>query len=411
MMRQHPGDRRGTILILLAVSLTVLTGLLALCIDGGSLQRQKRISQTAADAGALAGAIEILSRRTDSVVASAKSETSRNGFTDLVAGDVITVTYPATTGTLIGANYVNVVVQRTVPTFFAAIFGRGSVIVRSRATAGMVLDEYCFVVLDPTGTQALNVENTARLTGSNCALSVNSTAAAAAAVSGGGNISASAIGVSGGIQGSNFTPAPELGVPPAVDPVAYVRMPTVPATCDHTDLLVSSPMTLNPGTYCGGIRVWNGQATLLPGLYILRGGGLEVKSAGSALTSTGTGVSFFNTAAPGGGGYGPILMQANVTVNISANTDQASALPGILFFSDRAAPNLINVFKAGSGTVMNGTMYFPTQTAEFSSGSTSVINGALVAFRVDLRNNTDLTFTGYNGGVDFFSLRRPSLVE
>jgi hypothetical protein len=38
-------------------------------------------------------------------------------------------------------------------------------------------------------------------------------------------------------------------------------------------------------------------------------------------------------------------------------------------------------------------------------------NGALVAFRVDLRNNTDLSFTGYNGGPDYFSLRRPSLVE
>ena len=176
-------------------------------------------------------------------------------------------------------------------------------------------------------------------------------------------------------------------------------------------MVVAAAMTLSPGTYCGGLQVLNGQATLLPGLYILRGGGLEVRSAGSTLTSTGTGVSFYNTSLPTGGGYGPILLQANVTVNISANTDPNSALPGILFYSDPAAPDMTNVFKAGSSTVMNGTMYFPTQSVEFSSGSTSVINGSLVAYRVDIKNSTNLTFTGYNGGAGFDALRRPAIVE
>jgi len=410
-MERSPGVRRGAILPLLALMMVGLIGLLVLSIDGGSLQRQKRIGQTAADAGALAGAIELLRNRSDSVVASAKSETSRNGFTDLVQGDTVRVTYPAAGGTFAGSHYINVTVQHAAPTFFAGIFGLGTVTIRSRSTAGLVLSEYCFIVLDPTGSSALLMENTARLTGSQCSIAVNSTSATAATSTDQNLVSASAIGVVGGVSGTTFSPTPELGIPPVADPVAWMPTPTVPNTCDHISLVVSTAMTLSPGTYCGGLKVLNGQATLLPGLYILRGGGLEVKSAGSTLTSTGTGVSFYNTSLPGVASYGPILMQANVTVNISANTDPNSALPGVLFYSDPAAPNLLNVFKAGSGSTMNGTMYFPTQSVEFSSGSTSVINGAFVAFRVDIKNNTNLTFTGYNGGSGYDALRRPAIVE
>jgi hypothetical protein len=410
-MKRSRGNRRGAILVLVSVSMVALIGLLVLSIDGGGLQHQKRIVQTAADAGALAAAIELLRNRSDSIVASAKSETSRNGFTDLVGGDTVSVTYPATGGSFNGSHFVNVTVQHAAPTLFAGIFGLGTVTIRGRATAGLVLSEYCFVVLDPTGSSSLLMENTGRLTGTQCGIAVNSTSATAASATANTLVRASAIGVVGGVSGNTFSPAPELGITPVADPVAWMPTPTVPNTCDHTSLLVSSAMTLSPGTYCGGLKVLNGQATLLPGLYILRGGGLEVQAAGSTFTSTGTGVSFYNTAAPGGGCYGPILMQANVTVNISANTDPNSAMPGILFFSDPAAPNLLNVFKAGSASTMNGTMYFPTQSVEFSSGSTSVINGALVAFRVDIKNSTDLTFTGYNGGSGYDALRRPAIVE
>src|SRR5687767_7757334 len=88
------GSRRGAILIVVAMSMLGLMGVLVLCIDGGTLQHQKRMAQTAADAGALAGAVEILRNRPDSAVASAKSESARNGFPDRVGGNVVTVTYP-----------------------------------------------------------------------------------------------------------------------------------------------------------------------------------------------------------------------------------------------------------------------------------------------------------------------------
>jgi hypothetical protein len=399
-------------MVLVAVSMVALAGMLVFSIDAGELQRQRRMAQTAADAAALAGAVEILRNRGDSITASARSEAARNNFANLVGGDTVTVIYPASSGTFTGSRYVDVVVQRTVPTYFANIFGQRFAIVRGRSTAGIVLSEYCFIVLDPEGNRSLDVQNTARLTGSDCGIAVNSSNNVAAAVTDQGQVTASVIGITGGVEGTRFNPAPDLGVPPVADPLAYLSMPAVPNTCDYVSKVVNHTETLNPGTYCGGLKVLQGHAKLNPGLYILRGGGLEVKGANAEMSSLGSGVTFFNTALPGGGGYEPILLQANVTVHISANTDPSSALPGILFYQDPAAPsNQTNVFKAGSGSVMNGTLYFPTQTVEFGSASTSVVNGAVVAFRVVVQNNTAMTFTGYNGGSEYFALRRPAIVE
>ncbi|MEP6508001.1 MAG: pilus assembly protein TadG-related protein [Gemmatimonadales bacterium] len=415
-------ERKGAVLALVAVSTVGLLSLLALAIDGGALQREKRLIQTAADAGALAGAVEIFRNRTDSVSFAANSETSRNGFANGANGNTITVTWPSTSARYSGSKFVTVEVSRVVPTNLANIFGQNAVTVRATATAGIVLAEYCFIVLDPTGNHTLEVNNQAKLIGSGCGIDVNSTSATGAYASGQAQISAPSIGVSGSAVDGNagaFSPAAKYNVPPTPDPLAYLVKPPVPATCDFgsaaAPLKITGTITLNPGTYCGGMDLKPGaNVTLTQGLYILRGGGLNIVGGGSTLRSTGTGVTFFNTAPPPGASYtwGPIFIQSStVTLDIAANTDPSSALPGVLFYSDPAAPNLINVFKAGSVSRMDGTMYFPTQTVQFGSGATFTINGALVANRVQLSNNLQVTFTGYNGGADFFALKRPTIVE
>lgn len=418
--REIGGDRRGAIIALVAVSMVMLMGILVLAIDVSNLQREKRMAQTAADAAALAGAIEIFRLRPDSIEPSALSEAKRNGFEHLVNGNVVTVTYPATEGNFTGDKYVDVDVQRTVPTIFAGFFGRGSVLVHSRATAGVTLAEYCFIVLDPTSADALKLENSAHLTGSGCGAEVNSNSPTGANASGTQvQVSAPFIAVSGpSVAGvDKFSPEPEYNVPQTPDPMSQLVMPEVPNSCDYGTLTsrttYSGVLTLNPGTYCGGIDV-NGTLTLNPGLYILRGGGLSVIGAASTLRSLGTGVTFLNTAPPAGAtyGWGPIYIQsASVTLDLYANTDPASALPGVLFYTDPAAPYMVNLFKAGSVSRMDGTMYFPTGLVKFESGATFTINGALVAYRVELSQSVDVTFTGYGGGTGFQALRKATVVE
>src|SRR5687768_13225806 len=88
------GARRGAMLAFIGVTLVALLGSIALVLDVGSGHRQRRIAQTAADAGAVGGAAEIIRGRFDLVSAAALEEAVRNGF---AAADV-TVHYPPATG-------------------------------------------------------------------------------------------------------------------------------------------------------------------------------------------------------------------------------------------------------------------------------------------------------------------------
>src|SRR4051794_26411610 len=80
-------NRSGAILPLVAVTLVAMMGVTALAIDGGAIQQHRRLAQNAADAGALAGAQEILRTHSQSVAfAAADTAARRNGYVDGVNG-------------------------------------------------------------------------------------------------------------------------------------------------------------------------------------------------------------------------------------------------------------------------------------------------------------------------------------
>ena len=90
---------RGYAMLTAVVLMPVLFGLIGLAFDLGYFQYCKRRSQTAADSGAISGAFELKNGSTDSVVvATAKQDAGRNGFTDGVNGVLVVVKHPPTTG-------------------------------------------------------------------------------------------------------------------------------------------------------------------------------------------------------------------------------------------------------------------------------------------------------------------------
>src|SRR5437762_721343 len=138
-----PDNRRGAMLVFVAVTMVACMSLMALALDGGAIQRQRRLTQKAADAAATAAAIEIFRNRLDSVQASALSGAKRNGFEDGVNGVTITVTYPTTTGFFVGGNYVKVEVTKRMATTFSSFIGQDSATVRSQAIGGMGPSNIC----------------------------------------------------------------------------------------------------------------------------------------------------------------------------------------------------------------------------------------------------------------------------
>ena len=124
-MRLHR-DERGQTILLVALSLPVLIGFIGIATDVGILFKDKRTMQTAADAAAIAGALNYNNGAT-AWKAAARAAATANGFTDTSNG--IVVTTPDTpqwpTSNYNGKpGYVEVTITKPESTIFLALFGR-----------------------------------------------------------------------------------------------------------------------------------------------------------------------------------------------------------------------------------------------------------------------------------------------
>jgi uncharacterized membrane protein len=128
---------RGSMIILGALTMVVLIGFLGLALDASYMYFHKRNMQTAADAGAYAGALEKL-RGTVDVTAAVKKDTSLNHFTDGTNSVTVTVNSPPLTGPKTGnENFVEVIISHPQPTWFMQMLHFNSVTVAARAVAGI----------------------------------------------------------------------------------------------------------------------------------------------------------------------------------------------------------------------------------------------------------------------------------
>jgi len=428
----NSSSRRGAILLLVAIAVVVVAGLLVLVIDHGDIQQRKRMAQAAADAGARAGANEVFRNRPSGEVdAAVLRATSRNGFTNGVDATV-TVTYPTTSVNAPGSNYVRVAVERTVSTNFASVFGIASSTIRAQAVAGVgSSNTACLTVTEPIAADALYVKS-GFLTAVDCGIFVNSTSPNAISIPSQGAISAPSVAVVGGpaTEPGGLTGPYASGVPLppyGADPMSSLTMPEVgPCNGAYGAFADFNGTSLSPGVYCGGIGInHGGTVTFAPGLYILAGGGLYLKSA----TIVGNGVTFVNTNAPeangGAANFGvpnSVSSQDNTAIEIETNTVvQLSAmttgpLAGVLFYGDPAAglPGVTytNYLYSSSDASLLGSMYFPNEAIAAKSNSELVINGAVVVRSVAITTGQEsITIKGPSSGSDYYGLKYPTIVE
>src|ERR1035441_4807921 len=258
-------SRRGFVMVTMILSLVILMAFLGLAIDVGYEQYVKVRMQTAADAAALGGALELHASGSSNLVSSAKADAAANGFTDGQNSVTIKVNNPPATGYSIGDNSaVEVTLSQTVPAFFMEVLGFYSGTVKARAVARIGTGgTTCFYTLDPNMSNALSVTNGVSVS-SACGIMVNSTSSTALTASGGADLSAPSIAVAGKYtisNGASISPAPTQGVPPVSNPLATLPPPAMGA-CTYTNYSVPyGTVTLNPGTYCNGLSI-GGSATV-----------------------------------------------------------------------------------------------------------------------------------------------------
>jgi hypothetical protein len=385
--------RRGFVLVTMILSLVSLLAFLGLAIDVGYQQYVKVRMQTAADAAALGGALELRAGGTGNLLASARADAASNGFTDGQNSVTITVNNPPATGySTSDGTAVEVLISQTVPTSFMAVLGFTSGTVKARAVARVGRGSTtCFYLLDSKMSNALSVTNGVNVS-SSCGIMVDSSSTTALTASGGASLTAPYIGVTGKSSVSNgatVSPAPTQGVSPAADPLSYLTPPAVGAcTYNHYTIGGGATVTLNPGTYCSGLTISNGATvTFTSGTYIMKGGGLTF-SGGARVT--GDGVMFYNTYAAGYP-FAPFIFDNGTFETLTAPTTGPYA--GILLYQD---PTVVSAaagsFAGGNKATLTGALYFPNAALSFSNGvgaAYTIIVADSISFVGGVRLNND----------------------
>jgi len=406
----------GQTFLLVTIALVVLVGMAALTVDVGNLWTTRRLMQSAADAGAVAGADEVaIGGSSSDITTAAKDAASHNGFVDgsSRAGGAGTVTVaihnPPTSGPYAAnASAVEVDVSQTQNTYFMNVLGWKTVPVSTTAVAVALSSGACIFSLDRTASGAVDVGGTASV-GSACGLYVDSDSSSALIVHGGGAITAPVVGVVGGtsIAGGGSSP-PSTGIAMFGDPLAYLPAPSFDSSSCTSFSTQSLSGSYSPQTFCGGIKVNAGSTvTFNPGLYIVDGGGITVNGGA---TVSGTGVTFYLTGANKSGSskqnYAGVTINSTATVNFSAPcTASGGSIAGMLFFQDRSiTTGAASTINGGASSTISGAIYFPTTPLAYAGNTGANMFTLLVSDTLSFLGNSTV-------GNDYSCLTGGSLVK
>ena len=400
-------DESGAMLIIIALMMTLLMSLLGVGVEVGSWYMTRRTLQTAADAAAIAGALEEARGTAARVTSAATQEATRNGA--VAAKDVILINTPPTSGAFMGdAQAVEAIITRPEGRLFSAVLSSDTVAISARAVARVrTVGQACVLALDPSASGAITGQGSSTLTMQGCTLAANSTDAAAIKVSGSSSITAQGLWTAGGtsLGGSsnlNFTASPVTYAWPLPDPYAGLTI-NLPSGCGGgNNVTVNHSQTLSPGVYCGNLKFGSqAVATLNPGTYYIDGGDLDI-GAGAQVrcncASAGDGVTFVLTSRGNANQIGSVSVNGNATVNLRAPSGASDPYRGILIYQDRRAPaNAASIINGGSSIVMNGAFYFPsTELSWYGNNATSGASTCIeiVARTVNFSGNSALDNSG-----------------
>jgi Flp pilus assembly protein TadG len=392
--------RRATVAVLVALSITMLLGMVAVSVDGGLLQDNKRRVQNAADAAALAAGNMLfvnypkISSITNAdpngaAVAAAKQSASDNGFGHNGTDKFVVVNVPPKNGPfkdIVG--YAEVIITYKQPRYFSTVWGSTATPVVARAVGKgfwgstgngvIVLDPVQKAALDSSGTGSVTVTGGA-------AMVVNSDhTEAAARATGGGTLTAAQFRVVGAASGT-FNGTVTTGVLPTPDPLAYLPVPEKPAAGDMKKTNTgpgSKTYYLTPGSYNNLPNFGNGDTVILQqgGIYYISGG-LTTTNGASIIMDTATtgGVMIYN--APNGSQTNQAINLSGGIVNLSPLTSGPYA--GIVMWQDRASDVPMSIQGQG-GMTIKGTFYAANAQLQVSGQGSNTIGSQYISRTLSL---------------------------
>jgi len=320
-------------LVMVALSLAVMMGFVALAVDVGVLFRARRNMQIAADSAAMAAASQLYygpaAQYTNAALAAAKT----NGVDTTVAGSVVLVDSPPADGPNQScATCVEVRVATYAPTFFAGLItGGNKMTVSARAVAGAPsASDACIWIMDPSASNTLTLQGNSTIDAPGCSIYVNSDSSSAVKVVGNSNeYNGPEFDVVGGYSGHNTQGTGiTTGVVPQTPPYTNVQNPST-CTIDSTTSSISGTYTPSGGAVAGTAVCFSKAVTLKDGASLAGalGNGIVYEFMNGVTVSTGATVSVGNATYNSTTGtydssttYGAVIDLAGGTLTQNSNS-------------------------------------------------------------------------------------------
>jgi Flp pilus assembly protein TadG len=373
-------EESGNVLVLAALSMTVLLAFMGLATDVGILFQTRRNVQIAADAAAVAGALDYLyNASTSSAKAAGKAASSANGVTDGTNSAAVTINIPPSFGPNSGNSaYVEALVSRPTSTFFMGMKGQGltgvrSVTVTARAVAGIpTYGQACIWLMATSGT-ALDLQGKYDIEATDCGVYVNSPSSNALSVTGNSGIMNTmfldVVGSSTSVHATSPT-APTLNAAPRKSPWGNLKGPTESnggcTTVDKTTTSVTGTVT-GPGlgnAICYQKAVTLNGATLGAGTYMFEKG---VTISGTVTVNGGT-LDVYG---------GTFNQPSNTLVNITAPT--SGTYNGIAIMQPSNNTNNLQVQFGSNNQTLDGYIYSPGAEVYLQDNGGGIVATGIVA--------------------------------
>lgn len=388
--RRLQEDTSGNVLLLTALSMTVLVGAAGLGTDTIQWITWQRQLQREADSGAIAAAIANYQGKS----ASDAANVAINRYSLVTLSSSPTVEVGPISGAYAGdTNAVRVTLQTKRKLPFSSFFMSTPPTILTQATAKAVsYGDYCVVSLENTTATGITLQGNASVD-LGCGMATNSQGSTAVYASGSSYVSASPVAAVGLIPlSNNFASGTVIQANSMAQADPFANLPTPSLSSCANQLTVAPNQTAsisNPtGVACySGMNI-KGTVTFDPGIYFIDAAAMKI---GSQAQISGNGVVFIltsTTAASNPSSIATLEIDGGATVDLTAPTSGTYA--GVLFYQDRRALSGSTNFVTGnSSSTLQGSIYFPTQDVQFTGNSGMNTNCVRIVSRT-------VTFIGNN---------------
>jgi hypothetical protein len=418
-------EESGQTLTLLCLCMGVFLGFTALATDVGLLFRAKRNMQIAADAAAVAAALDyVYNSSLTSAQGAGTTAANNNGVVAVTGGASVAVNCPPTTGpNATGGSscngYFEAIVSNPNPTIFMRAFHINSISVGARAVAGTpAAGNFCIWVMNPTASDVLHLQGSGVINAQKCGIYVNSTASDAVKVTGNATtITGTVFDVVGGYQGHNPSPTgittssavtgPAIGTNIAgpAPASACASGNTVTASTVTSTLLAaassssgvvcfsSANVTLSnglvlPGATNGIVYLFENGVTIPTGATVTFGSTGGQNAQGQYINTLGAVMDLYGVGSSGG----TLNQNSNSLLNMYAPT--AGAYNSIAILQPPSNTNQLQVQFGSNNESLDGIIYAPGAEVFLQDNGGGIEATGVVSNTMYLKSST-ITVPGY----------------